>query len=114
MIYVVGRESNVLGYSFCNSQLIYEIATEIFELPFLLRQERVFKNRFGQLIYEDILHFENYKADDILDDEKIEKAARAVAIRMLFEKSQTYPDSKNIENVFDAISKAETIKKSEG
>lgn len=114
MIYVVGRESNVLGYSFCNSQLIYEIATEIFELPFLLRQERVFKNRFGQLIYEDILHFENYKADDILCDEVIEQAARTVAIRMLSEKSQAYPDSKNIENVFDAISKAETIRKSEG
>lgn len=114
MIYVVGRESNVLGYSFCNSQLIYEIATEIFELPFLLRQERVFKNRFGQLIYEDILHFENYKADDILCDEAIEQAARTVAIRMLSENSQAYPDSKNIENVFDAISKAETIRKSEG
>ena len=46
MIYVVGRESNVLGYSFCNSRLIFEIATQIFEIPFLLRQERVFKNRF--------------------------------------------------------------------
>lgn len=114
MIYVVGRESNVLGYSFCNSQLIYEIATEIFELPFLLRQERVFKNRFGQLIYEDILHFRNYKTDDTLCDDEIEKAARTVAIRMLSEKSQTYPDSKNIESVFAAIAKAETVKKSEG
>lgn len=114
MIYVVGRESSVLGYSFCNSQLIYEIATGIFELPFLLRQERVFKNRFGQLIYEDILHFENYKAKDIISDEKIEKAARIVAIRMLSEKSQTYPNSKNIESIFDAISKAAIIKKSEG
>lgn len=114
MIYVVGRESNVLGYSFCNSQLIYEIATEIFELPFLLRQERVFKNRFGQLIYEDILHFENYKTDDILCDESIEESARTIAIRMLSEKAQTYPDSKNIESIFDAIAKAESIKKSEG
>ena len=114
MIYVVGRESNVLGYSFCNSQLIYEIATEIFELPFLLRQERVFKNRFGQLIYEDILHFENYKTDDILCDESIEESARTIAIRMLTEKAQTYPDSKNIESIFDAIAKAESIKKSEG
>lgn len=114
LIYVVGRESNVLGYSFCNSQLIYEIATEIFELPFLLRQERVFKNRFGQLIYEDILHFENCKSEDILSDESIEKAARTVAVRMLSEKAQTYTDSKNVEQIFEAIERAESIKKSEG
>ncbi len=114
LIYVVGRESNILGYSFCNSQLIYEIATEIFKLPFLLRQERVFKNRFGQLIYEDILHFENCKSEDILSAKSIEKAARKVAVRMLSEKAQTYTDSKNIEQIFEAIEKAENIKKSEG
>lgn len=114
LIYVVGRESNVLGYSFCNSQLIYEIATEIFELPFLLRQERVFKNRFGQLIYEDILHFENYKSSDILSVESIEKAARTVAVRMLSEKAQTYMDSENVKQIFEAIERAENIKKSEG
>lgn len=78
MIYVVGRESTVLGYSFCNSRLIFEIATEIFELPFLLRQERVFKNRFGQLIYEDILHFANVKTEDCPSDEEIENAARSI------------------------------------
>lgn len=62
MIYVVGRESSVLGYSFCNSELIYNIGKEIFDLKLLLRQERVFKNRYGQMIYEDIIHFENKNA----------------------------------------------------
>lgn len=114
MIYIVGRESTVLGYSFCNSRLIFEIATEIFELPFLLRQERVFKNRFGQLIYEDILHFENAKTEDFFSEEYIENAARSIAIRMLSEKAQMYPDSKNVELVFEAIDKAENINKSEG
>ena len=113
MIYVVGRESNVLGYSFCNSKLIFEIATQIFELPFLLRQERVFKNRFGQLIYEDILHFENSKTEFSLCDEEIISAARSIAVKMLFEKAQRFPDSKNIGFIAEAIKKSDKINRSE-
>lgn len=114
MIYIVGRESTVLGYSFCNSRLIFEIATEIYELPFLLRQERVFKNRFGQLIYEDILHFENNKSEILLNEETIENIARSIAVRMLTEKAQTCLDSNNIDLIFEAIENAEKITKSEG
>lgn len=114
MIYVVGRESNVLGYSFCNSRLIFEIATEIFQLPFLLRQERAFRNRFGQVIYEDILHFENAQVENFLSEEDIEDAARSIAVRILSEKAQIYPDSKNIELIFEAIERAENINRSEG
>ncbi len=113
MIYVVGRESNVLGYSFCNSKLIFEIATQIFELPFLLRQERVFRNRFGQLIYEDILHFENSKTEFSLCDEEIISAARSIAVKMLFEKAQRFPDSKNIGFIAEAIKKSDKINRSE-
>lgn len=113
MIYVVGRESNVLGYSFCNSRLIFEIATEILQLPFLLRQERAFKNRFGQVIYEDILHFENAKMENVLGEGDIEGAARSIATRILSEKAQMYPDSKNIELIFEAIERAENINRSE-
>ena len=114
MIYVVGRESNVLGYSFCNSRLIFEIATEIFQLPFLLRQERAFKNRYGQMIYEDILHFENAQTEKFLSEEDIEDAARSIAVRILSEKAQMYPDSKNIELIFEAIERAENVNRSEG
>ena len=114
MIYVVGRESNVLGYSFCNSRLIFEIATEIFQLPFLLRQERAFKNRFGKMIYEDILHFENAQIENFLSEEDIEDAARSIAVRILSEKAQMYPDSKNIELIFEAIERVENVNRSEG
>ena len=113
MIYIVGRESNVLGYSFCNSKLIFEIATQIFELPFLLRQERVFKNRFGQLIYEDILHFENAKTGTYPSSEEIISAARSIAVKMLFEKAQLYPDSENVGFIVEAIEKSERINRSE-
>ena len=113
MIYVVGRESNVLGYSFCNSRLIFEIATEIFQLPFLLRQERSFKNRFGQIICEDILHFENAQTENFLGENALEDAARSIAVRVLHEKAQMYPDSKNLKLVLEAIEKAKDINKSE-
>lgn len=113
MIYVVGRESNVLGYSFCNSRLIFEIATQIFELPFLLRQERVFKNRFGQLIYEDILHFQNSKAGLFPSNDEIVSAARGIAVKTLFEKAQMYRDSENVGFIVEAINKSEKINRSE-
>lgn len=114
MVYVVGRESNVLGYSFCNSELIYNIGVEIFNLPFLLRQERVFKNRFGQMIYEDILHFENSKEKISLDDLTIVEMARVIATRMLSEKAELMPESKNIKFIYDAIEKSAKINQSEG
>lgn len=113
MIYIVGRESDVLGYSFCNSELVFEIATTIFQLPLLLRQERVFKNRFGQSIYEDILHFENTKQRNPLDETDVENAARSIAIRALSKKAEMYPDSENIEQIKEAIRRAKHITKSE-
>lgn len=114
MIYVVGRESSVLGYSFCNSQLIYEICTEIFDLPFLLRQERVFKNRFGQMIYEDILHFSCIKTDPPIENITAIDGARKIAVRMLEEKRVSCPENKNSLLLEEAIKKASQIKESEG
>ena len=113
MIYVVGRESKVLGYSFCNSQLIYEIATQIFHLPLLLRQERVFKNRFGMLIYEDILHFRNSKDEENLADEIIVSSARSIGVNILQQKAIEYPDTSNVAFIYEAIEKASRINKSE-
>ena len=114
MIYVVGRESTVLGYSFCNSQLIYEIGTEIFHFPFIIRQERVFKNRYGQMIYEDILNFSNSKEMVTLSHEEIVNKARVIAVRMLSEKAQFSPDSKNYNLLLEAIHKSEKVSESEG
>lgn len=56
-IIVVGRESTIRGLNFRNGALVAALAhgSSIFELE--RRQERVFKNKFGEIIYEDILHF---------------------------------------------------------
>jgi len=59
IIFVVGRESRVRGVPFYNGEIVCQLATAVLGLGLPLRQERVFKNKFGKLIYEDILHFEN-------------------------------------------------------
>ena len=112
MIYVVGRESSILGYSFCNSELIYNIGIEIFSFDFLLRQERVFKNRYGQMIYEDILHFSNNRHVSYSLQEVVEKA-RGVALKMLEEKIDLPFENKNTSLLFEAIEKANNIMPSE-
>lgn len=64
-IFVVGRESLVRGVPFYNGRLIAAVAGVTgFELT--TRQERVFTNRFGQSIFEDILHFR--RSDSIKED----------------------------------------------
>lgn len=110
MIYVVGRESTVLGCSFCNSKLIYEIASEIYGLELILKQERVFKNRFGTMIYEDILHFKNKKSMLNIAEEEIVIKAQKIAVDMLKEK---HPEQKNINSLNEAIEYASRVKKSE-
>jgi hypothetical protein len=54
-ILVVGRESNVLGVAFHNGSLVGALAEQS-GFAVSLRQERKFKNRFGALIYEDLIH----------------------------------------------------------
>lgn len=57
MIMVVGHESSVLGVPFFNGEAIRRIALEsgIFDIP--LVQRRKFTNKFGKIIWEDVIHF---------------------------------------------------------
>lgn len=57
IIFVVGRESRVRGTPFGNGEIVAEVATKALGFSLTLKQERVFQNRFGNDIYEDILHF---------------------------------------------------------
>jgi hypothetical protein len=57
LIFVVGRESTVRGTKFFNGEIVAEVAHEVLGFDLILRQERVFVNRYGQNIFEDILHF---------------------------------------------------------
>ena len=57
LIFVLGRESVVRGTRFYNGELVAELAVKCIGLPLERRQERVFMNRYGLRIVEDILHF---------------------------------------------------------
>jgi hypothetical protein len=57
IIVVVGRESNVRKTRFLNGEIVAALAVRSAGFCFASRQERVFQNRFGDMIYEDILHF---------------------------------------------------------
>ncbi len=58
LIFVLGRESKVRGVSFLNGELFARLAVDAVGYVISLRQERVFTNRFGQRIFEDIIHLE--------------------------------------------------------
>lgn len=57
LIFVVGRESAVRGTAFFNGEIVAEVACRALGFKLVLKQERKFLNRYGQNIYEDILHF---------------------------------------------------------
>ena len=56
LIFILGRESKVRGISFLNGEIFARLAIEAIGYEVTLRQERVFTNRFGQQIHEDIIH----------------------------------------------------------
>lgn len=112
LIYVVGRESKVLGVSFCNSELIFLIATEILGYKCLLRQERAFKNRYGQNIVEDILHFSRgtHVRNDI---DVVEQEARQLAVDFLLAKVKSTTKTDSVTLLREAVEKASLVMKSE-
>jgi len=62
-VLVVGRESNVRKTSFSNSDIIKKICQECCQFEVISINERFFTNRFGQIIYEDIIHLKPNKSD---------------------------------------------------
>jgi len=57
-VFIVGHESRVLGVPFYNADILERIARESGLFDVVLRQKRVFLNRFGQEIREDVLNLE--------------------------------------------------------
>lgn len=55
-IFIMGYESKVLGVPFHNADIVDKISHELGMFDLNLRQKRIFKNRFGQEIREDILN----------------------------------------------------------
>ena len=56
LVLIVGYESRVLGVPFHNAEIVEALAEQIGMFDLAIRQHRVFQNRFGQDIREDILN----------------------------------------------------------
>lgn len=106
VIFVVGRESNVKKTKFSNSEIIASVA-KLAGMDIIYRQERVFTNRYGKSIYEDILHFNNTKKATINDDSTI----RSLAKKVLIEATNRAPDE-SINDLKYAIELVDKVEKS--
>ena len=84
-IFVVGRESMVRKTPFLNGEILAEIAVTACGFQLVLRQERVFTNRYGQSIYEDILHLAPIEPEPTPEerDTLVRELSRAVLLDAL-------------------------------
>lgn len=103
LIFIIGRESNVKKTSFFNSEIIASIAKKVFKFNIKCRHERLFKNRYGQMIKEDILIFEN-----LANSLKYNIDPRQVAYHVLTEASSRAPKEEQ-KFLFDAIKSIDLI-----
>ncbi len=108
VIIVVGRESNVRGVSFNNGLLVAVLAVGGAGYHLEARQERKFKNKFGDIIYEEILHLIHAPDSLILGDD----FARSVAAWFLSEAFVAANQEQIREEVVDAKDRANTVPKS--
>jgi len=94
IIFVVGYESNVLGVPFYNSEIISELSRKsgVFDLVFT--QKRNFKNKFGKIIREDLIHLVNRDFD--LPITKWDELARDIAYKVLTNGFTVVPDKNKI------------------
>lgn len=105
-VVILGHESKVLGTAFYNADIIEKIAcgSQMFDIA--LRQQRVFTNRFGELIREDIL---NLQRKTYRNDEQLAiTLGRGVAREALNSALTTVPKS-NYALLIDAISRINEI-----
>lgn len=107
ILFIVGRESNVRGTSFKNAELIKSIAA-IAGFDLVGEQHRVFTNKFGEDIYEEILRL---RINENIVEKDVIASARKVAVEAL-EQSTAYADIAVKNDIFLAIAKANTIEPS--
>lgn len=110
LIFVMGRESRVRGVPFFNGQIAANLAIEAVGYGLCLRQERVFTNRFGQQIFEDILHLEKGKLRKTSGN--VREIARSIAEATLAS-GLVHAENDEIKNdLMDAINRVHEVKES--
>lgn len=108
LIFVLGRESRVRGIPFLNGEIAARLAIDAVGYNLAMRQERVFTNRFGQRIYEDILHF----TKGHLLTSNPQHIARLIAEKMLREALELAASEEIRNDIIDAISQCSSVSES--
>ena len=107
-IIVIGRESTVRGLRFFNGRMVAAIAIGGAGFRLEARQERKFKNKFGEMIYEDILHL----APDTTTMSTNDDMAYAVAVSSLLEAAKEAADEQIRQEVMQAVMSVTSIQRS--
>jgi hypothetical protein len=106
VVFVVGRESNVLGSSFRNSHLLKSLMEHSSDYEVLQTEERAFSNRYGQRIYEDLIIARRCACHEIGMD-----YARSVGKEALETATTSVPE-KNHAALLSALSATEKVQPS--
>lgn len=109
IVMIVGRESNIRKTPFYNSMIISQLGINAVGLRLIKRQERVFKNKFGTMIYEDILHF--LLPTKKIDETNVVNEARNIARRTLVQTLSYAPTNSRVD-IESAIDKIDYIQSS--
>ena len=107
VLLVLGRESNVHMTPLYNGEIVEQLATRALGFRVDLKQRRVFTNRFGQKIYEDLLHF-SVSNGAIRACPLLLEDARLVALEILRDARQRVPADRS-PFLESAISKATMV-----
>lgn len=105
-IFIVGYESNVLGAPFYNADILDRIARESGMFDVVLRQKRVFVNRFGKAIREDIL---NLSRHNYVGHENISLAIGRTVARDALKNAVPAVSTKNSASLQEAIDRVDEI-----
>ncbi len=106
-IMILGRESNVRKTRFFNGEIMMSLATRCLGFDTVMRQERRFQNRFGEMICEDILHFDVRKETKTQYD-----APTTIAEEVLTSARQRCP-SESIADLEEAINAVYEVRPSQ-
>lgn len=106
VIFIVGYESRVLGTPFHNAEIVDTIANELKMFSTVLRQQRVFTNRFGQTIREDIL---NLTRETHIDGSKLPLAVGRCVAEDVLRRAVDQTPEKNRASLMYALSSLSRI-----
>jgi hypothetical protein len=96
----------VLGVPFYNADIIENIARNMACFTIHQRQKRVFKNKFGKNIREDLLHLSCER--NTITETEIQAIAQSIALQEL-NRGLPIVSEKNRADILDAIKNIDTI-----